>query len=217
MDGMPKHLPALARDKAPRPLRKTHLQLLGTKPRSGSEGSDEHIRSRDAELATYYHVGAMRGDAAAQTNLGVLYAKGQGVPQDYSQAFAWFSKAADQGYAVAEYHLGRMYSLGKGVRQDYAQAAVRFRKAADEGDATAQTSLGELYLKGLGVTQDVVQALKWFILAAKDNRQRTEWGTILTTRMTSAQIADAQRLAREWTTAFEQRPTKRLIDNPTPW
>ena len=38
-----------------------------------------------------------RGNATAQLNLGVMYAKGEGVPEDAVNAYAWFSIAAAQG------------------------------------------------------------------------------------------------------------------------
>ena len=37
---------------------------------------------------------AQQGNAEAQNSLGVMYAKGQGVAQDYQQALAWYKKAA---------------------------------------------------------------------------------------------------------------------------
>ena len=43
---------------------------------------------------------AEAGDADAQFNLGVMYRKGQGMEQDYKEAFKWWKKAADQGHAM---------------------------------------------------------------------------------------------------------------------
>ena len=40
---------------------------------------------------------AQKGDAEALNNLGVMYANGQGVPQDYTQAHKWYNLAAAQG------------------------------------------------------------------------------------------------------------------------
>ena len=40
---------------------------------------------------------AEQGDADAQTNLGVMYDNGQGVPQDDKTAVKWFTLAAEQG------------------------------------------------------------------------------------------------------------------------
>src|SRR5881227_252799 len=36
------------------------------------------------------------GSAAAQNNLGSMYERGQGLPQDYGEALKWYRKAADQ-------------------------------------------------------------------------------------------------------------------------
>ena len=40
---------------------------------------------------------AEQGNAAAQYNLGVMYEKGFGVPQDHKTAVKWFKLAAKQG------------------------------------------------------------------------------------------------------------------------
>lgn len=41
---------------------------------------------------------AKQGQAAAQYQLGLLYANGQGVPKDDAQARKWYEKAANQGH-----------------------------------------------------------------------------------------------------------------------
>ena len=93
-----------------------------------------------AEIAAV-RVRADQGDAAAQYNLGLMYANGRGVPQDLAQAVSWTRKAADQGLADAQFDLGLMYAKGRGVPQDDAQAVSWYRKAADQGDANAQSNL----------------------------------------------------------------------------
>jgi uncharacterized protein len=45
------------------------------------------------------------GDTRAQGNIGVMYAHGEGVPQDYAEAVKWFRRAAEQGDAHAQYNL----------------------------------------------------------------------------------------------------------------
>ena len=90
-------------------------------------------------------VKANAGDADAQWLLGLAYADGQGVPQDYAQAAAWYRKAADQGLADAQTNLGVAYYKGEGVPQDFVQAAAWYRKAADQGDADAQYNLGRVW------------------------------------------------------------------------
>jgi hypothetical protein len=61
---------------------------------------------------------AEQGDPTAQYNLGVMYSKGEGVPQDYAKAAMWHTLAADQGNANSQFYLGMMYEKGQGVTQD---------------------------------------------------------------------------------------------------
>src|SRR5437899_10137564 len=65
---------------------------------------------------------AEKGDASAQFSLGLIYYNGDGVPQDYSEAFKWFHEAAEQGVADAQFNLGVMYHEGHSVPQDDTQA-----------------------------------------------------------------------------------------------
>jgi uncharacterized protein len=109
---------------------------------------------------------ADQGEAAAQYNLGLMYANGKGVGEDDAEAAKWYRRAADQGHAAAQNNLGVMYANGKGVRQDYAEAAKWYRRAADQGHAAAQYNLGVMYDKGQGVRQDYAEAVKWYRLAA---------------------------------------------------
>lgn len=109
---------------------------------------------------------ATNGDAKAQYNLGGLYYKGQGVPQDNIQAAAWFRKAADQGDAHAQNILGWFYFNGWATKMDNAQAAMWFRKAAEQGDAESEYDLGFCYDRGWGVPKDHVQAAYWYRKAA---------------------------------------------------
>jgi TPR repeat protein len=53
------------------------------------------------EQKTYLRSKAEQGDAMAQYNLGVLYARGWGVPQDFIEAHLWLSLAAAQGNKLA--------------------------------------------------------------------------------------------------------------------
>ena len=76
---------------------------------------------------------AERGHAAEQSNLGIMYFNGKGVPKDYVKAAKWYLKAAEQGYAWAQYKLGVMYANGRGVPQNDAEAIKWFRMAADQG------------------------------------------------------------------------------------
>lgn len=58
-----------------------------------------------AQAVKWFHLAADQGDAYAQFNLGALYDKGEGVPQDSAQAAKWYRLAADQGNAIAQSNL----------------------------------------------------------------------------------------------------------------
>jgi TPR repeat protein len=105
---------------------------------------------------------------------------------------------AKTGDAIAEYNLGNMYSAGKGVSRDYAEAVKWSRKAAEQGVAMAEFNLGLMYDDGRGVPQDYVQAHLWLYLAAAAGEIAPQIADTLTEKMTPDEIAEAQRLAREW-------------------
>ena len=95
-----------------------------------------------AQALVWLRKSAAQGDSAAQLELGVMYATGDGVKQDDKMAVALFQKAATQGKATAQYNLGLMYAKGDGVKKDYAQAIAWFRKAAEQGEVRASSSWG---------------------------------------------------------------------------
>lgn len=107
--------------------------------------------------------------------------------------------AEERGDVRAMSQLGFNYLAGRGVPQDYAAAVHWLRKAADQGDAHAQYNLGLSYLNGWGLLQDNVMAHKWFNLAAATGFEGAADGRDeATRRMSREQIAEAQRLARDW-------------------
>ncbi len=90
--------------------------------------------------------------------------------------------------------------------QDYAEAAKWYRKAAAQGHASAQFKLGGSYFLGRGAPQDYVQAHVWFNLARmRGNKNAIEVLDIVAELLTPAQIAEAQRLAREWTQSTRRK------------
>jgi TPR repeat protein len=107
--------------------------------------------------------------------------------------------AAEQGNAEEQASLGVMYEFGIGVIQDYAEAVRWYHLAAEQGLAFAQGNLGIMYYNGKGVPQDYVMAHMWANLAAaQGNTLASKNRGITASKMTSGQIAEAQRLAREW-------------------
>jgi len=159
-----------------------------------------------AEALTWYRKAAEQGNGKGQYSLGMMYYNGQGVPKDYSEAMKWYRKAAEQGFAEAQYNLGNLCYRGQGVPQDYAEAVTWYSKAAEQGNAKGQYSLGMMYYRGRGVPKDYVLAHMWLNLATSRypalEKAKREWAEIFiniaVSKMTPAQLAEAQRLAREW-------------------
>ena len=149
---------------------------------------------------------ADQGDVRAQFNLGMMNYNGQGVPRNHEEAAKWFRMAAEQSDVESQRRLGFMYANGQGVARDDREAVKWYGRAAEQGDADAQVNLGVMYSAARGTSQDYVQAHKWFSVAAsrypaseRDKRQQAVMNSErLAAKMTPGQIAEAQRLAREW-------------------
>jgi len=92
----------------------------------------EALQRGDYRLAAgLFYPLAEKGDARAQYNLGLLYASGLGVGQDYQAALKWHRQAASQGHAGAQNELAQMYAKGQGVQQDNVRAYLWYSVAAE--------------------------------------------------------------------------------------
>ncbi len=119
---------------------------------------------------------------------------------DYATALKEWRPLAELGHAKAQNNLGVMYGAGQGVPQDDKEAVQWYRLAAVQGHGKAQNNLGVTYALGLGVPVDYVQAHMWANLAAAQGDEIAgKLRDTLAEEMTPAQLAEAQRLAREWT------------------
>jgi TPR repeat protein len=107
-----------------------------------------------------------RGNAKAQSYVGIMYDTGRGVGLDHGEAVSWYLKAAGQGDAYSQSHLGYAYEMGRGIARDEKLAAQWYAKAADQGDAYSEARLASLYRDGRGLAQDYQQAAQWFAKAA---------------------------------------------------
>ena len=142
---------------------------------------------------------AAAGQPSAQFNLGSRYARGDGVRKNVDQALKWYHLAAAQGDSGAELNLGALYEAGEGVPKDLAMARKWYLLAADQGLDGAQYNLGRVYSLGLGVSKDNVEADKWFSLAAASGfTEAAEARKSVEAKMSREQVAEAQKLAREW-------------------
>jgi len=121
------------------------------------------------------------------------------IKEDNQGAFKFFTKAAEQGNAGAQLMLGVMYYEGEYVSQDYKEAAMWLIRSAEQGKADAQAYLSRMYYYGQGVPEDYVQAYKWCNLAAAQGFENAkEDRDMLRNKMSPSQIAEGQRLSREF-------------------
>ncbi len=182
------------------------LLTSGTAAGPFDQGFAAYGRGDYATALQLWRPPAEKGHAEAQYFVGGMYESGEGVPQNYAEAMKWYRLAAEQGPANAQNSVGVMYLNGEGVPQDHAEAVKWFSLAAEQGYARGQSDLGLIYYTGQGVPQDYVQAHMWFDLAASYYRPwHAEEGDravrnrdVVASKMTPAQTAEAQRLAREW-------------------
>ena len=122
---------------------------------------------------------------------------------EYEEALQVFLLHAEKGDVPSQIQVGMMHYYGFGVPKDKSEALRWYRLAAEQDNAEtaaeAKFRIGFMYDHGSGVPQDYVLAHKWMNLAAAQDRYgAAEYRRLLESNMTSGQIAEAQRLAREW-------------------
>lgn len=128
---------------------------------------------------------------------------GTGVERDQTKSAQWLKKGAEQNDADCQFMLGLAFEEGDGVIKDYAEAVKWYKRAADQGQTSGQYALGVQYVSGNGVDKDLTLAYMWFNLASTTGSSNGKVARAeLEKNMTRKQIADAQRMAREW------KPTK---------
>ena len=164
--------------------------------------ANEAYRNHDFSRAYYWwNILAEAGHAKAQSNLGLLFLRGQGVDKNVSIALRWLEKAAGQGVITAQYNLGYLYSTLKGDHRDQPKASFWYLKAAEQGHGTARFHLAQRYERGLGTKRDYVEALRWAILAgevtksAKLKKRIVKFKDELLDKMPKSQIEKATQLA----------------------
>ena len=187
--------------------------------------TSQSIRAESVATAKELRKLAEEGDVIAQNRLGLLYEVGEGVPQNYGQAKRWFEEAAKQGYAEAQINLGTLYLKGAAPPRSPQMALFWFSRAAEQGIVPVFAKLGQMYDEAQGVPRDLVQAYMWFHLAATNGEASSaERRDTLATKMTFAQITEAQERAREWKPTHKSvvsnlhtSSSSTLLDDKTPF
>jgi len=128
---------------------------------------DEKIDLGDTLLV--YKKLAGDGVCHAQRQLGVMYEKGENVPQNLDKARHWYEQAAGQDYAAALCNLALLYLKGKGVTRDHDKGFELMRQGAVQGHARSQYYLAKMFEDGIGARQNTKEAITWFREAAKNS------------------------------------------------
>ena len=147
---------------------------------------------------------AEQGNASAQSNLGAMYNNGEGVPQDYVQAFKWVRVADEQGIAAAQYELGEMYSneerIGV-VKKNYIEAHKWFNLADSRSSSSSYLArdgaIAIIEEKG----PDTDTGFSISVQLGHESPASFKRRNLESSRgreMTQKEITTAQRLAREW-------------------
>jgi TPR repeat protein len=88
---------------------------------------------------------ARTGLRETQYEVGLMYANGIGVAQDFTQALHWIRQAAERGLATAQYLLATRYEQGEAVVQDEHEALKWLLKAVDQDHPKAAYRLAQFY------------------------------------------------------------------------
>jgi localization factor PodJL len=121
----------------------------------------------DSIGAVALRTAANKGDPGAAFEIGVRYAEGKGVAQDYTTAATWYERAAQNGIVPATFRLGTLYEKGLGVKKDIDTARGYYLQAAEKGSAKAMHNLAVLDADGGGAGPNYKSASQWFRKAAE--------------------------------------------------
>ncbi|ESQ75778.1 hypothetical protein ABAC402_07370 [Asticcacaulis sp. AC402] len=161
-----------------------------------------------ATAIVWYQKAAEQGHPVAQYMLGLAYQKGEDLAKDDAAAIRWLRPAADANIGKAQYLLGILHLGGKGVPPDDVAGRALLQAAADQGESDAQYFLSTLIVAGRGGPADLVEGYKWLLLteAYRDDDEilgmMAELKADLITKMTPAEIAEAERRAAVWMPTF---------------
>jgi len=96
--------------------------------------------------------------------------------REWSEAIKLCKRAADKDNAEAAGKLAFIYENGMDVKINYQQSIYWWTKAANTGDPKYQTIIGDRYRHGgRGVIQDYKQAFSWYLLAARQGYEASQF------------------------------------------
>ena len=112
------------------------------------EARDLMEEGRFEEALEAFWPAARSGNADAEELIGVMYALGLGVEQDFVRAFEWYLRSAMKGHPGAQSGVGWYYEVGLGMpAPDLTRAYMWYVLSAIGGDPDAAISMEEVVKK----------------------------------------------------------------------
>ena len=106
--------------------------------------STQEVQKQSSKKYFYAKRAADQGNARAQFDLGLMYAKGEGVRKNEQLAFNYFHKAARNNHVEAKFYMGLSFLKGRGVRQQSQLARYWFKLAVKAGHPKAMAHLASI-------------------------------------------------------------------------
>lgn len=109
---------------------------------------------------------AVKGQPAAEFEIGVRLIEGRGLPQNAEAGLRWLERAAESGLVPAHFRIAGLYEKGIGVKKNLTIARRHYVAAAEKGNAKAMHNMAVLYAEGIDGKADYKTAAEWFRRAA---------------------------------------------------
>lgn len=107
--------------------------------------------------------------------LGVCYEYGLGVEENETEAFKYYTLAANDNYTAAKYRLGLCYRYGRGTTENLTDAYRWLSDAAQNGNYNAQYETAMMLLNGEGVSMDQQQAIQMLTKIAEEDHDYAQF------------------------------------------
>jgi len=132
------------------------------------------------DIIDYFKVEAQNGQITYIQQLGQRYLYGQGIPQDFNEAFYYFDLGSRMNDSMCIYYLGEMYLNGWGVEKNYSEAFRLFSHAMTLNNHKAWNSLGFMYYYGLGVEKNLKRAYDYFKISFSKGEESDAYYNMVT-------------------------------------
>jgi uncharacterized protein len=141
---------------------------------------------------------AEKGDAAAQTLVAEMMAKGLGIKRDTKGAAFWYGQAAERGDPSAMFQYALLLMSGRDVERDKAKADEYMRKAAEAGNSSAQFNWAQILVSGNPGNKGLNLALPFYEKAAEQGLADAQYAVAQLYTVLNDLPPEKKQRARTW-------------------